>query len=91
VDTHENDSAADPNSLASPSQAAAASNIGAEPAPENIRSELTSGGNTKKLISLASFESQQNVPGGSAHHTEPVGHDIRLSTGGYTMKYVAKQ
>jgi hypothetical protein len=29
---------------------AAASNIGPEPAPENIRAEVISGGNTKKLI-----------------------------------------
>ena len=31
-------------------QAAAAANIGAEPAPENIRAELTSGANTEKFI-----------------------------------------
>jgi hypothetical protein len=39
-----------PNSEANPFQAAAASSIGAEPAPEYISSELISGGNEKKLI-----------------------------------------
>jgi len=48
--TDENDDAADPNSEANASQAAAAFNIGAEPAPENIRAELTSGANTEKFI-----------------------------------------
>ena len=42
--TDENDDAADPNSEANPSQAAAASSIGAEPAPVNISTELISGG-----------------------------------------------
>ena len=46
----ENDDAADPSSEANRSQAAAAFNIGAEPAPENIRAELVSGGNTEKFI-----------------------------------------
>ncbi len=44
--TDPNEDAADPNSAASPSQATAAANIGAEPAPVNIRNELSSGGNT---------------------------------------------
>ncbi|GAB7142199.1 hypothetical protein LRC484719_07850 [Mycobacterium riyadhense] len=50
--TEENDAAADPNSDASPSQAAAASSIGAEPAPTNIRNELISGGSTEKFTIL---------------------------------------
>ncbi len=41
--------AAEPNSPASPSQAAAASKIGPGPAPKYTRAELISGGNTKKL------------------------------------------
>src|SRR5258708_3739086 len=48
--TEENDSAAESSSEASPFQAAAAESIGAEPAPENINHELTSGGNVMKLI-----------------------------------------
>lgn len=48
--TAENESAAAPSSAASPFHAAAASNIGPEPAPENINAELTSGGNPKKRI-----------------------------------------
>jgi hypothetical protein len=44
--TDPNDDAAEPNSEANPSQAAAAANIGAEPAPENISNELISGGKT---------------------------------------------
>jgi hypothetical protein len=47
-----NEDAAEPNSEANPSQAAAASNIGAEPAPANIRAELISGGITKKLMTV---------------------------------------
>ncbi|BCI87994.1 hypothetical protein NIIDMKKI_32000 [Mycobacterium kansasii] len=50
----ENDSAAESSSDANAFQAAAASNIGAEPAPENIRAELISGGNTKKFIPATS-------------------------------------
>jgi hypothetical protein len=46
----ENDDAAEDNSSANPFQAAAAANMGAEPAPENIRAELTSGDNTEKFI-----------------------------------------
>ena len=38
--------AADPNSAANPSQAAAARTIGADPAPENISAELIFGGST---------------------------------------------
>ena len=53
--TDENDDAADPNSEANPSQAAAAFNIGAEPAPENIRAELISGANTEKFITTGPF------------------------------------
>ncbi|BBZ40455.1 hypothetical protein MCNS_35180 [Mycobacterium conspicuum] len=48
--TDANESAAEPNSAASPSHAAAAASVGPEPAPENIRSELISGGNTEKFI-----------------------------------------
>jgi hypothetical protein len=47
--TAENDDAADPNSEAKPSQAAAASSIGVGPAPLNISRELISGGNTAKF------------------------------------------
>src|SRR5271166_5042983 len=49
--TELNEVAAEANSPARPSQAAAASNIGADPAPENIRIELISGGNTEKFMS----------------------------------------
>jgi hypothetical protein len=45
-----NDDAAECNSLAKPSQAVAASNIDAGPAPENINNELISGGSTEKFI-----------------------------------------
>ncbi len=44
------DAAADANSSAKPSQAAAAASIGSDPAPENINAELISGGSTKKLM-----------------------------------------
>ncbi|GFG80882.1 hypothetical protein MPRG_41580 [Mycobacterium paragordonae] len=44
------DSAADANSAASPSQAVAAANIGAEPAPEKICVEVISGGKIEKFI-----------------------------------------
>ena len=47
--TAENEDAAEPNSADNPSQAAAASSIGAEPAPLNISRELISGGNIGKL------------------------------------------
>jgi hypothetical protein len=53
--TDTNDSAAAPNSDANPSHATAAANIGPEPAPENIRKELISGGNTEKFISYRPF------------------------------------
>ena len=43
--------AADANSAASPSQAADAARIGAEPAPVYISAELISGGNTAKFMS----------------------------------------
>ncbi|GAB7143443.1 hypothetical protein LRC484719_20310 [Mycobacterium riyadhense] len=46
----ENEFAAVPNSSANPSQAAAAANIGAEPAPAYICAETISGADTKKLI-----------------------------------------
>lgn len=46
VVTEENQAAAESSSPASPSQAAAAANIGSEPAPAYIRAELTSGGST---------------------------------------------
>jgi len=45
--SEENDEAAEPNSEANESQAPAASNIGADPTPENILAELISGGNTE--------------------------------------------
>ncbi len=48
--TDENDDAAVPSSEARPSQAAAASSIGADPAPENIKDELISGGNIAKFV-----------------------------------------
>ncbi|ETW25270.1 hypothetical protein MGAST_03535 [Mycobacterium gastri 'Wayne'] len=46
----ENDSAAESSSAANAFQATAASNMGAEPAPEKIRAEFISGGNTKKFM-----------------------------------------
>ncbi|BCI85854.1 hypothetical protein NIIDMKKI_10600 [Mycobacterium kansasii] len=42
-----NDDAAELSSSANPAQAAAASSMGAAPAPANIREELISGGNTE--------------------------------------------
>jgi hypothetical protein len=45
--------AADDNSKVSLCHAVAACNIGADPAPANIRNELISGGNTRKLTALA--------------------------------------
>jgi len=48
--TEENDCAAVLNSSASPDQAAEAWSMGAEPAPRNIRNELTSGGSTEKFM-----------------------------------------
>jgi hypothetical protein len=48
--TEPNEEAAELSSEDNPSQAAAAASIGAEPAPENIRAELISGGITKKLM-----------------------------------------
>ena len=50
--TDPNEDAAELNSAASPSQAAAAASIGAEPAPENISAELISGGSIKKLMAV---------------------------------------
>ncbi|CKM42363.1 Uncharacterised protein [Mycobacterium tuberculosis] len=44
-----NDTAADPNSSASPSHAAAAASNGLDPAPEYISTELISGGRTGKF------------------------------------------
>ena len=48
--TDPNADAADASSEARPSHAAAASSMGADPAPTNIRNELISGGSTKKLM-----------------------------------------
>lgn len=48
--TEENDDAADPSSAANASHAAAAPNMGAAPAPANIRAELISGANTEKFM-----------------------------------------
>ncbi len=45
-----NETAADPNSSASPSHAAAAASNGLDPAPEYISTELISGGNTGNSI-----------------------------------------
>jgi hypothetical protein len=45
----ENDCAAEPNSAATPSHAAEAASIGAEPVPASSNDETTSGGDTKKL------------------------------------------
>jgi len=56
--TEENDCAAALNSSASPDQAPAASSIGAEPAPRNIRKELISGGNTAKLTIIGLLVSE---------------------------------
>ncbi len=50
--TDENAAAAVLNSSANPSQAAAAASIGPDPVPANIRSELISGGNTEKFITV---------------------------------------
>ncbi|SON58594.1 hypothetical protein MSIMFI_00072 [Mycobacterium simulans] len=50
--TDPNEDAAAFNSLATPFHAAAAANIGSDPGPVRIRTELISGGNTKKLIRL---------------------------------------
>jgi hypothetical protein len=47
-----NDDAAEPSSEAKPSQATAASNIGAEPAPACISAEVISGGATRKLMTV---------------------------------------
>ncbi len=58
--TDENESAAEPSSLASPSQAVAAANIGLDPAPLNISEELISGGKTEKFI--AAVPSGQEAP-----------------------------
>ena len=54
--TDPKDEAAESNSPANPSQAAAASSIGTGPAPRYIRAELISGGNTKKLMGHALSE-----------------------------------
>jgi hypothetical protein len=48
--TDVNEDAAEDNSAASPRRAVAAVSIGADPAPANIRTELISGGNARKLI-----------------------------------------
>ncbi|CAM4206520.1 hypothetical protein MB901379_03949 [Mycobacterium basiliense] len=48
--SEENDCAAESSSEANVFQPTAASNMGVDPAPANIRAELISGGNTKKLI-----------------------------------------
>ncbi|GAB7144232.1 hypothetical protein LRC484719_28240 [Mycobacterium riyadhense] len=48
--TDPNEAAAAFNSLATPFHAAAAANIGSDPGPVRIRTELISGGNTKKLM-----------------------------------------
>ncbi len=65
----ENEFAAWPNSAASPSQAAAAASVGPEPAPANINAELTSGGNTRKLITPSL--PQLDVPGPSSRDHKP--------------------
>jgi hypothetical protein len=57
--TDPNDDAAALSSEANPSQAAAASRSGAEPAPLNISRELISGGNTAKFAMVASYPSPQ--------------------------------
>jgi hypothetical protein len=51
--TNENEDAATPSSVASPSHAAAACRIGSKPAPKSNRAELISGGSTAKLIYLS--------------------------------------
>jgi hypothetical protein len=71
--TDENDDAADPNSEANASHAAAASNIGPEPAPEKIRAELISGGNTEKFMTpVPSVRAATIVPAQSAPTTRSV-------------------
>jgi hypothetical protein len=71
--TDENDDAADPNSEANPSQAAAALNMGAEPAPENIRAELISGANTEKFIATSLRQRPAAItPAASSPTTCPV-------------------
>src|SRR5271166_1871626 len=57
--------AAELNSLPMPSQAAAASNMGAEPGPSTSSPELTSGGHTEKFIT-APFSISRSRPGRSA-------------------------
>ncbi|BBX99243.1 hypothetical protein MLAC_45370 [Mycobacterium lacus] len=48
-----NEAAAEANSEARPSQAAAAVNSGPDPAPTNIRAEIISGGNDAKFDNIA--------------------------------------
>ncbi|BBZ43930.1 hypothetical protein MPRM_12110 [Mycobacterium parmense] len=69
----ENDCTAVLSSADSPSQAAAAASIGPEPAPEYSNDEMTSGGDTKKLIPRTSFR-QANLahPPSTARRARPV-------------------
>ncbi|CFS13573.1 superoxide dismutase [FE] SODA [Mycobacterium tuberculosis] len=55
-----NDTAADPNSSASPSHAAAAASNGLDPAPEYISTELISGGNTGNSITHSPSQPDTN-------------------------------
>jgi hypothetical protein len=57
-----NEAAAEPKSAASPSQDAAAANIGVEPAPLNNCAELISGGNTEKFMIVVFVLSGQWLP-----------------------------
>ncbi|BBX62340.1 hypothetical protein MSAS_15140 [Mycobacterium saskatchewanense] len=67
VTTELNDDAAAARSAASPSHAAAAANIGPEPAPPNINAELISGGNHGKEGNVTSqhLQPQKRL----RHHT----------------------
>src|SRR5271166_312078 len=69
--TEENDEAAAPSSEANPSQAVAAASSGVEPAPDNISAELTSGGNTKKLMIV---DLPIASPGRRARRSDPKWH-----------------
>jgi hypothetical protein len=64
-----NEAAAVLNSEDSPSQADAAASSGAEPAPENIRAELISGGSMKKLMTV-DLQLVSAAPGAARGHQQ---------------------
>jgi hypothetical protein len=78
----ENDDAAEDNSSANPFQAAAAASMGAEPAPENIRAELTSGANTEKFIATVPSLSVRGdiTPAAPSPTTRPVYRYTKFAT-----------